>query len=686
MRTDQQRSGTQALLVVIGAVPIVAVDGEDVQQRQRLPRKALAMKHGLRVGGKSARPRAVVERQRERAPLDHERPETPGLLAGCPPDAVDGLFFGAVHAPTLAQRVRGGGRREQARRAFLVRVPSPIELELLALSDEEFEQLVFALVTAEHPEIDWRRVTLIRAPDGGVDVMLVGERGGRKIGWQGKHVREPHWVDWEESLDTAREKHEIDEITFVFPFNPTEKQLKTFEERLSRPHRDVAVERWTLAHLEDLCRKHKGVYERYLGRSTDSMALLERLDRTIRAGGKIEHGADLLDRLRAMSEQLDAKDPHFAVRVDAGAAGTPSPEWSVPPYMSLTLIVDGREIEIAFWTRAGSPVERPYFGFTDDDAGRAARGYARTELGAGRAVVLREGVWIGITSPLILKELSEQGIVFPGFDTGRVQLPVGREGGLRIEPGELIAVELVADPGGAGLRRIFTARPVLAEEPAKGEVVANNHGIHLSLSFFPHDEGVDYSLSFGWQLGAGDARDLVAAAEWLLAVLDGGCSLVLDEEPLKDKGQPADGAGELLRGTLVESLAFLRDLRLIEERTGIALALPPQGAITDFDLAAVETSAEILRTGRGRATFQRGTQRVPATEISAIAERRSGSTEERDVQYPIFGKTVTLGRGRYTLPKLKLADVQALSDDPFGPARVWLEAAGTDQMEFALIG
>jgi hypothetical protein len=561
---------------------------------------------------------------------------------------------------------------------------SRIELELLALSEDQFEQLVFALVVAEHPDVDWRRVTLVRAPDGGVDVMLIGERHGRKIGWQAKHVREPHWVDWENSLDTARESHEVDELTFVFPFNPTEQQGRAFAERLRQRHADVAVEHWTLAHLEDLCRKHQLVYERYLG-ADDKLALLERLDRTIRAGGKIEHGADLLERLQAISEQLDAKDPHFAVRIDAGAAGTPSPEWSVPPYIKLAFIVDGREAVVAFWTREESPVDRPYFGFTDDDAGRAARARARTELAAGRAVTLREGVWLGITSPLILRELSEQGIVLPGFGTGRVKIPAPLEGGLRIEPGDAVDLTVIADQAGAALERTFTGRPVLAEEPAKGEVVASVDGIQLSLRFFPRDEGgVDFALSFGWRLAPAEAQTLIDAAEWLLAVIDGGASLVLGEEPLEEKGPAPDAEADRLRRTLEGTLAFLRDLRLIEERTGISLPLPPQEALTALDLAAVAASAEIFRAGRGTATFQRGTQRVPVTEITQIADRRSGSEQVRDVQYEIFGKTVTLGRGRYTLPKLKLADVQALGDDPFSPARVWLEAEHSDQMEFVL--
>jgi hypothetical protein len=156
----------------------------------------------------------------------------------------------------------------------------------------------------------------------------------------------------------------------------------------------------------------------------------------------------------------------------------------------LAFVIDGREIVIAFWTREESP-DRPYFGFTDDDAGRAARAYARTELGAGRPATLREGLWIGITSPLILRELSEQGIVLPGFESGRVQIPAPLEGGLKIEPGDPVELTLVADPDDAALARSFTARPVLAEEPAKGDVVAAADGIQLSLQFFTRDALID---------------------------------------------------------------------------------------------------------------------------------------------------------------------------------------------------
>lgn len=121
--------------------------------------------------------------------------------------------------------------------AFLVIVPSRIELELRALNDDEYEQLVFALVVAEFPHIDWRRVVLVRAPDGGVDVMLVGEVGGRRIGWQAKQTAEPRWTDWERSLDGAVEKHEVDELTFVFPFNLTRTATRDVQHSATRSSR-----------------------------------------------------------------------------------------------------------------------------------------------------------------------------------------------------------------------------------------------------------------------------------------------------------------------------------------------------------------------------------------------------------------------------------------------------------------
>jgi hypothetical protein len=115
-------------------------------------------------------------------------------------------------------------------------------------------------------------------------------------------------------------------------------------------------------------------------------------------------------------------------------------------------------------------------------------------------------------------------------------------------------------------------------------------------------------------------------------------------------------------------------------------ARPAQGSSSRASpLGSPRSPRARARTGRGTATFTRGTGRVPANEIAHIAERKSGTEEVRDVDYLIFGKTVTIGRGRYTLPKLKLAEVLALGPEPFSPARVWLEPDGDDQMELAIV-
>jgi hypothetical protein len=560
-------------------------------------------------------------------------------------------------------------------------------VELAQLDDREFEQLVFALVVAEHPEVDWRRVQLLRAPDGGVDVIFVGELQGRRVGWQAKHVTEPRWTDWEASLDAAvGEPHEVDELTFVFPFNLTKDQPRTFGDRLRARHAHVAVEAWALGHLEDLLRKHPDVYERYFGADSTSQALQrQRLDRLILGGGEIADAADVLKRLKAVGEHLDANDPDFRVEFASGANMAAALVSQIPPpYVSLTFTISGRDTVIAAWARAESPVDRPLFGFTEDDAGQRARAHARAELGSGRPVLLREGIWIGIKSPEILKELSHHGIVLPGFDTGRVQIPAEYEGGLQIEPGEPIELTLVADPEGRALERRFAARPVLAEAPAAGEVVASQDGIFVLLAFVPSGDRLDYTLSLGWRLEEGDVPRLLAAAEWVDAAIETNVALTIGSNTVLEKGPPPPPS-EGLRHALTDGLELLRDLTLIEARIGEPIPLPPPAAITEEDFGAIAGAAEALRTGRSTAAFTGGNGKVKAHEITGAADRMSGTSHVRNVDYTIFGKRVVIGRGRYTLPKLKLVDVQALGPGPFSSARVWLEPAAEGRISFELL-
>lgn len=81
-----------------------------------------------------------------------------------------------------------------------------------------FEDLVFALVRAEHPS-----AIQLRPPDAGRDTIVPAAGDRRERAWQAKHHTSGiKWSDCEASLKTAVESRDPEEVTFVFPLDLTE--------------------------------------------------------------------------------------------------------------------------------------------------------------------------------------------------------------------------------------------------------------------------------------------------------------------------------------------------------------------------------------------------------------------------------------------------------------------------------
>ena len=57
----------------------------------------------------------------------------------------------------------------------------------------------------------------------------------------------------------------------------------------------------------------------------------------------------------------------------------------------------------------------------------------------------------------------------------------------------------------------------------------------------------------------------------------------------------------------------------------------------------------------------------------------------REVTYPFFGNTLSLGKGEYVLPPLKVVKIIPLGTTPTASARVTLAADGDPEMTFRLV-
>jgi hypothetical protein len=309
-----------------------------------------------------------------------------------------------------------------------------LEQQILALSPDRFELLTFELVHLDHPD-----AVRVGAPDGGADTVVMGQQV--RV-WQAKHHRRR--IDWSscvESLERARDRWQPVVVTFVFPLDLTEAQLRTFRERLAEAPGGSEVALWTKSHLLGLLTQNPNLLRRFFGASQGD--LVDTLELSARAGGPAETTPQILSRLAALGEAADRQDPHFEYRYTVGPP-RPDREASADASFSLTINTKEAEIWLEGIPRPGAP-NQPTIEFCDDETGREARVDFVGALAKGEGFSGdRPGMTITPPPATGIKELEDAGYgfhwVIDSVRPGRmvviyieIEEPEGRATGWRLE-------------------------------------------------------------------------------------------------------------------------------------------------------------------------------------------------------------------------------------------------------------
>ena len=155
-----------------------------------------------------------------------------------------------------------------------------IELVIRALDDRAFEDLVFALVQADH-----ETARQLHPPDVGRDIVVDGADGRREWAWQAKHhTAGINWNDCKASLKTAVEARNPERMTFVFAAHITAgKERGLREVRSIYPESKIEIcEPWTLATLRERVANHPEIRRTHIDPHLDSLVserVEERLER-----------------------------------------------------------------------------------------------------------------------------------------------------------------------------------------------------------------------------------------------------------------------------------------------------------------------------------------------------------------------------------------------------------------------
>ena len=537
-----------------------------------------------------------------------------------------------------------------------------------------FEQIVFEL--AHRQDSGVRRLV---APDGGADTLKPSDSEQPAQVWQAKrYTGSINWDECEGSLKQAAERYEPSMITFVFARDLSEKTEASFQDRLVSvaAKQGIKVSAWTISDLVRLLREHEDLRVRFFGQALEDP--IAALTRSIKAGGRLESGDDLLERAKTLAEYTDRIDPNFTYAITSGGPETPAPAWDQLPYLTMVVGDERVRIEIASWPREGAEVNPPTFAFQDSEIGARERINAMKELAMGEQAIIKEGAQIQLTPPKAFPDLAADG--------GNPQM-----GEVVLFPSKPVQARMEIKSPGADLAFDLELRSV-PPQPGAATAFAGYVGpILLEVSIFLLEKpnvraGISMHGSF-----TGDATTTVEAANILMAFnSQTEVSLIAAVLFPASGGISGEFAGKGLTDEELEMvrarLAVAESVLWLEEKTGQELQIPD--TCSGEEIAELEQVVQVLKTGVGRTTFQRVEGRIEdPSEIPSLPERviEEMSPARKPVTAEIFGQTIDLGIGEFDLPALKVVEVVPHGTTARAPARVVLEADGDASIEFRLV-
>lgn len=542
------------------------------------------------------------------------------------------------------------------------------------MSPEQFEQLVFELAHREDPEV--RRLV---HPDGGADTLRPATQERHAEVWQAKRYPDAiNWKECENSLDSSIDRWQPSKVTFVFPRDLSQQLEKSFESRLVKRDKarkgGVQIGQWNLSELVRRLNQHADLKVRFFGREQED--LLVRMERTMAAGGRLETGADLVERAKTLSEFAEQRDVDFMYRITTGAPEAPAPRWDELPYVILAVGDERTEVQVATWVREGAEVPLPALHFVDTEAGQRARLEAVKALARGEAAQVTEGAQLALHAPEVMRDLAPDPEALGA-------------GAATLNPVDPLPLRLAVETDEGRLERHLDMRPVPPRSGATVAFAGYSGAVLLEVNFtLLKEPSISANISFSAHF-ADDAAENARAAELLYGFYSHTQVTLRSSTFFPEAGELSGRFEELHQNTELERMEWMRrfyaDLAFLEERLDIQLPQPQQ--MTAVDINAVGTAAQVFRTGEGTATFGQAERFVdnPNDIPRQPEELRKQGPLRRMVSYPIFGQEVELGWADYDVPPLKVVNIVPYGTTPTAPARVVLEAEGDGQMRFRLV-
>lgn len=421
----------------------------------------------------------------------------------------------------------------------------------------------------------------------------------------------------------------------------------------------------TLTDIERLLDEQPQIAPRFL--SPDARDIRAAVERATKLGGaQLETATDLVARAGELADFADELDPRFEYEQTLGQR---APQWAEDPYLSLIEETSGRRyVRTDAFVREEADVSAPIITFTDDEAGREARERARDELARGHDAALTSGVRVLFPqAPRLVREMADddcsmrRGILFSG---------------------DSVEISVALETDEAALERTFTMHSV-PPKAGGGLALAAVDGALWFEVIFPEPPSADFLLNCSARFGP-SAGDNLLAASWARALTgDAQVSLRCPELLPDGLDAPVQGRDEGARAELTARREVYADLVFIERSLGVELTLPER--FSRSDLAVIQTARDILRTGRGKGTFDAGKMLVSAEEVRRYEGTLRGVRRRDRIVLELWDTCLDLGLGEWILPPLVVVERRYLSDSERDGVELELRPAGDNHMAFELV-
>jgi hypothetical protein len=508
------------------------------------------------------------------------------------------------------------------------RPKGPPRFDFTLIDDEEFELLCFLVILMDFPEAE-----RLRPPEDGADAGLEDSTPGRyRRCWQFKQYGggRVSWKKCESSLDRAVVIYKMPRYTFVFAQDLTGRQKQTFRERLQERHPGVKVDHVGSSRIiakllsgEQGARIANYFYEDPSSNSTALMAAL-------RAGGPLENGADVAERLAATGDFLAGYDPFFEYPATIHeTGGTPPLPW---PNSVLTVERVGPRSTSRTDVIPRNPEAMSRFApsfrllFADSEEGRRAKKEFDDALRYGGELETGEGLKVEFTQTTHLF----RDHVGPLPDQSR--LVVRR-------PAIPVRLEVEAPAGTVGLDVALEAIPPPPEWD--GAFSATVAGFELLVRFRLQGVGAEQSLSWRYLAEPIPVRERLEGVKLAVALYRGGVlkmtrrdnGQLLLAEPFERREFPGwlDGLTNVLEAVMA-----------IEEWAGVRFTLPE--TMLPEELHNMAELSYIIQRQQSRMKFEAIDLRVSDEQLKALDEDSVKLGLSIDTEAELFGVKFPVGR------------------------------------------